>query len=56
MCLVSGEDFDTEDEAEAHAQNKHNLTLDKALNVNEIFVAMNDDADPEKVYREHVEN
>lgn len=56
MCLVSGEDFDTKEEAESHAQNKHNLTLHDAIHKNELFVELDDDADPEEVYREHVEN
>jgi hypothetical protein len=56
MCLVSGEVFDSDDTAEEHARKRHNLTLDSALNVNELFVELGEDEDPEKRYKEEVEN
>lgn len=56
MCLVSGEVFDGEDTAAEHAQRKHDLTLDSAVNVNKIFVELDADEDPEKRYKEEVEN
>jgi hypothetical protein len=56
MCLESGQDFETKTEAEAHAQKTHNLTLNEALYHQELFIELDDDADTEKAYREHVEN
>lgn len=56
MCLVSGEVFSGKDEAAAHAQDTHNLTFGDALDVNGLFVKLDDDEDAERRYQEEVEN
>lgn len=54
LCLVSGESFESDESAEEHAQNVHNLSLHNALVTNEIFVELDEDDDPEKVYNEQL--